>query len=77
MAMNDEKQRSQAANAGYADEEQAFERFIDSLVQLPADGTVKADPNCGWCNWRRGDSPRNMRLCGFHQQMRNTLRGGR
>jgi hypothetical protein len=32
------------------------------------------DPNCSWCNWRRGDSPRNLRLCGYHQQLRNNLR---
>jgi hypothetical protein len=69
-----QEQQRKAANAAHANEEEAFERFIDSLVQLPAQRP--RDPNCSWCNWRRGDSPRNLRLCGFHQMMRNNMQRG-
>jgi hypothetical protein len=70
----DAQQRRKAANAGHANEEEAFERVLDSILQLPASAPI--DPNCSWCNWRRGDSPRNLRFCGFHQSVRNNLRQG-
>lgn len=59
---------------GHANEEEAFERLIDGVLQLPLGSQV--DPNCSWCNWRRGDSPRNLRFCGPHQIIRNNLRAG-
>lgn len=65
------KTQRDAANAGYANADEAFERFIDGLVQLPAGSPV--DPNCSWCNWRRGDSPRNLRFCGPHQIIRHNI----
>ena len=70
----EEQRRRDEANAGHANPDEAFERFIDGIVQRPAN--VQADPNCSWCDWRRGDSPRNLRLCAFHQRLRNILRGG-
>jgi len=69
-----EKQRQQSANAGHANPDEAFERFIDSIIGLPVGTPV--DPNCSWCNWRRGDSPRNVKLCGGHQVMRNNINAG-
>lgn len=68
------KLQREAAAAGTANPEEAFERFIDSLVQRPLDEPGKPDPHCSWCNWRRGDDPRNLRMCGFHQRLRNNLR---
>jgi hypothetical protein len=68
----EEQRRREELNAGHANPDEAFERFIDGVVQLPVGAAV--DPNCSWCNWRRGDSPRNLRLCGYHQQLRNNLR---
>lgn len=70
---NDTKQEMKKANAGHANPEEAFERFIDTLLALP-EGSVKS-PVCSWCDWRRGDSPRNLTLCGHHQKQRNILRG--
>lgn len=69
-----EEQRKRAqANAGHADPEQAFERFIDGLTQRPSN--IPLNPNCSWCDWRRGDDPRNLTLCGFHQSLRINIRG--
>jgi hypothetical protein len=74
MASHEEKTQRKEANAGYANAEEAFERFIDSVLQRPLAEPGQPDPNCSWCNWRRGDDPRNLRLCGFHQRVRNNLR---
>ncbi len=71
--MNEKLQREKL-NAGHANEDEAFERLMDGILQLPA-GTL-VNPDCSWCNWRRGDSPRNLKFCGFHQQLRNRIRGG-
>jgi hypothetical protein len=68
----DLKNKIDHANAGHADPEQAFERFLDGLIQLPAG--LPVSPACSWCNWRRGDSPRNLNLCGFHTTIRNRMR---
>jgi hypothetical protein len=71
----DQTQRNQIdqANLGHSNEEEAFERLLDSFLQFPS--TVAPMPDCSWCNWRRGDSPRNLRLCAFHTGMRNRIRG--
>ncbi len=66
-------QEIKKANAGLANEEEAFERVIDTILGL-APGQVKS-PACSWCNWRRGDSPRNLQLCGEHRKQFNSLRG--
>jgi hypothetical protein len=69
------RQEREALNAaGQSNADEAFERFIDGLVQLPPANLP--DPNCSWCNWRRGDSPRNLRFCGFHNRLRNNMRQG-
>jgi hypothetical protein len=70
---NDEKQAMKQANAGHANPEEAFERVLDTLFMLPA-GAVKS-PSCSWCDWRRGDSPRNLQFCGYHRKQWNALRG--
>lgn len=69
-----EQKRREQANAGLSNADEAFERFIDAVISLPV-GTPQ-DKNCSWCNWRRGDSPRNLRLCGGHQIMRNNMLRG-
>lgn len=71
---HEEKQRHANANAGHANPDEAFERLIDSVLALPV-GMVPT-PDCSWCNWRRGDSPRNLKLCGHHQIIRNNLWNG-
>jgi hypothetical protein len=69
-----QKNEIKRINAGHANEEEAFERLLDGLLQMPIGQATT--PDCSWCNWRRGDSPRNLKFCGFHQAMRNRLRGG-
>lgn len=70
---NVQAQKMKDANAGHANADEAFERLLDSILALP-EGSVKS-PVCSWCNWRRGDSPRNLKLCGMHTKQRNALRG--
>jgi hypothetical protein len=68
-----QKNEINRANEGHANPDEAFERLLDSLLQLPSG--MLTMPKCSWCEWRRGDSPRNLKLCGFHQALRNRLRG--
>jgi hypothetical protein len=53
--------------------EEAFERFIDTLTQLPPG--VPKNPNCSWCNWRRGDAIGNISMCTYHGAFQARLRG--
>lgn len=70
---SEDKNAMKQANAGHANPDEAFERVLDTMFALP-EGSIKS-PVCSWCNWRRGDSPRNLNFCGYHQKQRNALRG--